>query len=193
MKNYKLPLLIASMIIVAILIVGLKDAEANPSQIMLSASAPATTTKAYMTPGTATTSPVFDSQSDGSFPTDSAVLLTWMDATNTTSAIDIYPQYSDGVSGVDCAATPAQCNWYFAANPEDYATTTVESDISKPAKYRWTFASSTPNLGIAAANASSTRAISFKTPTRYTRALIVVPIGAGNASVWTEWAGKKQR
>ena len=192
MKNYKLPLLLALIAVLCLSISFAAITRANPSQILLSASAAATTTVTYMTPGAATTTPVFDTQSDLERSTDNAELLVWMNATNTTSAIDLYPQYSDGSPQINCATTPTLCNWYFAVDPPNYATTTVEADISKPAKYRWTFASTSPDLSAAAANASTTRAIGIKTPTRYVRVLIVVPVGAGNAAVWTEWAGKKQ-
>ena len=192
MKKLIIPSIIVGCLVVAFFLT--REVDANPSQLLEDKSASATTTLSYLTAGTATTTDVFDTQADGGFITDSATLLMWIGASSTASILDIYPQYSNGAVGVDCAVTPLKCDWYFASNPENYATTTMISDISFLSKYRLTFTSSSTPTGLEGGNYSSTtRAISIKTPVRYARVIFAVPVGSQSIGVWSDWVGKKQK
>lgn len=161
--------------------------DANPSQILETKSAAATTTYSYLTAGAATTTSTFDTQSDGGLSAESATLLFWVRATTTTSTLNINIQYSqDNIDWFQDAGTLAP----------SFATTTVTNYyLTNAAQYTFSFASSTAdaNLGAAVATISTTtRALSVSAPTRYIRAVFSVPVGAAASAIWTDWAAKKQ-
>lgn len=188
---------IAIMVLVTVfaIIIQSEKAEANPSSFPgITQTAPATTTLSFLTAGTATTSLVYDSYGVGQ-PTraDEAMLLVWLNATNTSTTLDITLQYSQGSGdGSNCVTTPTKCDWFYSATAGDFATTTLVANISTVGSYRWTFASTSPVLGISTGVASTTRAIYVKTPTRYVRAVFTLPTGSSNAGVWAQFVPTKQ-
>lgn len=171
-------------------------ARANPLDLITS-NVTATSTIAYMTGGTATTTYVYDSYGNSSDQNaiDKAALLVQFTASSTASKLNWTYEFSTGVNGVDCAATPTACDWYAdtfalavnATNTQQYNFTGNNSGV-------WTFASS--SQGGATISASSNRALKVlwvPTPTRYTRVVFTVPAGATNAGVWATFAAQKQQ
>lgn len=185
---------------------------ASPSQNTAGAGyATATTTIAWMTPGTATsTTIIYDSnqvrglnQSNqgNTWATDSAILKLQINASSTLTKFRIDLEYADGTeSDTNCATTPASCAWYRNTldNTMGYGTTTNPTSLNDPSYMTWQFASSTvggvpPSTGLNGYNGTNnrdTRIINVSTPTRYVRA--VISVTGANGGIWGWFIPKKE-
>lgn len=165
-------------------------AKANPLKMpATSRSATATTTVTYMTTGRATTTNQYDAyQQSATVPSayalDKATLFIFMSGSSTASTLRTYIEYSqDGTDWYQDGGTLA----------EAYATTTKLYDISQVQGYTLNFASTTAGWASPKAlSATTTRAITVKTPTRFVRAVFVVPVGSDPLAVWSEWVPIRQ-
>lgn len=174
---------------------------ANPLGFQNKQSATATSTVSWMQPGLATSTLYFDTQNGGTSATgaDAQTLLVQFGASSTASTLQINQEYSQGIGGVDCVATPLQCDWYEGTSPfivGNAATTTnpIAVDVNLTPQYSWKFASSTiGGQPVSTTNATSTRAIPFVSPTRYVRFVFSLKIATnGNGNVWAQVVAKKQ-
>lgn len=151
----------------------------------------ATTSVTYMSPGVATTTKYLDAGVAGvGTAVDSAVLLEQMTGSSTAALLNTTFEYAV-YSGTDCVANPTACDW-FALELSDQATTTPEQNITTNQTYKLNFASSTQGGALGAGDGRVLKAISVRTPTRYVRAILTLPIGSTNAAVWAEFVGKRQ-
>lgn len=209
MKKYLLTVISSTLAIVAIVLwFGVQTANANPSVIVETKSASASTTVAYIVPGTATTTLYYDSQANFMMPDDSQVLLVQFTGSSTVTTLQINQEYAQGSPSVDCTVTPSACDWYEGTQGTivngSIATTSssingnviTTFDIASVPQYSFKFASSTIG-GVAQGSISSTtpinRLIPFTAPTRYIRFVFSLKIVAnGNGAVWAEVVSKKQ-
>lgn len=193
---------IATVILIAAATLGVGIVHANPSQFVTTVqTATASSSPVYMTPGTATSTVVYDTyqQSTGNFYTVNAIeLLTQLTASSTSSQINIAFEYSNGYSNgnaIDCTVLPAGCDWYqdTATNVQGYATSTLPFSLNQIPQYQWRFASST--IGQQAPgvlNNRDTRAVALKVPTRYVRVIYTCAIGGANCGVWGQFVPAKE-
>lgn len=202
-RNVFLPALAFALIALIASAMWYSKADAQPSQFPSGSvtSVLGTTSPQYMTPGTATTTIVYDSfqicgtnQNNGgnTWATDSATLLLDVNASSTGTRFNVNLEYSQ-----DCV------NWYSDAstNVNGFATTTTAVSLQLVPQYQYGFiASSTvggiassSNLGVAGLNNRDTRAVTIQTPVRAVRAVITVPLGASNGSVWAQIVPKKEQ
>lgn len=150
-----------------------------------SATAAATTTLTFMTPGAATTTLYYDAYAVGiTTKVDAAVLLLQLTASSTSTNLNVGVEYAqEGTSGADCTTSPTLCDWYQDAITTRQATTTNPVLIAAPDQYSWTFASSTPGkLAPGASNNKDNRAIKIATPTRYMR--VIFTMTGTNGAIW---------
>lgn len=196
----------AALFLVAIVVassglLGPKLAFANPFYVGTKAkSAIATTTLAYMTPGTATSTTVYDSyeqngtnQPNGGNQTlpDSVSFLLQGAASSTLTVVNVQCEFGD--DEYNAAQTIVSTDWY--QNELTGPTTTAPGvqNVGTPNSYSFTFASST--IGGAGMSASANnrfqKLVTCAMPTRYVRA--VVTITGGNAGLWVGIIPKKQR
>lgn len=181
-------------------------AGANPLTLTNgAATATATTTLTYQTPGAATsTTFVYDAYGQNGlnqtndyntyFP--SYAIVFWQGtASGTAPATQFFahPEYSDGADGVNCRTAPTACDWY-PYNSTAEATTTNPINVSVTGNtvygdlYSWVFASSTIGgvspataiTGIAGLNNRDHRAIKIPVIARYVRVVYWV-MGANGA------------
>ena len=146
-------------------------ASANPSYFLPTVqTATATSTVAFMTPGTGTTTLAFDSYQNGQFfAIDNATLLTQYVASSTSSILGISIQYSN--DGID---------WYSDNYLAQSASTTSSVNLANPIAYTWK----------AAGTATSSTALKLSVPMRYVRA-IYSATGA-NLSIWSQIVPSRQ-
>lgn len=164
-------------------------AHANPSYFATATStAAATTTPAYMTPGTATTTtPVYDAYAQTTnggltAKADYAGLLVQFTASSTASKLTGNVEYSQ--DGID---------WYrnYVFDPSQTSATSTANNINAPFMISWQFASSTVG-GAAQTNTNrSTAAMLIPTPFRYTR--VVFSMTGANGAVWAELVPIKEQ
>lgn len=163
---------------------------ANPSYFAsgVTTNNAASSTPAYMTPGTATsTTPVYDAYAQTSgggaaYKSDQAGLLVQFTASSTDTVLSLAVEYSQ--DGID---------WYrnFVVDPNQMGTTTPLA-IENPFTTTWTFASSTVGGEALGANSDrSTAAILVPTPFRYTR--VVASLTGGNGAVWAQLVPVKEQ
>lgn len=180
-------------------------AQANPTLfqrfagITSSGTATATTTRSFMTPGTATTTYYAD-VGQGNFSFDSAVLATQYTASS-TGILNFRLEYAHDTPGFNCVTSPTACDWYSDNTMQPGVTTvstTTDSGITYTPNvqtYNWKFASSTDgcSTGLALASVNRTcRLFTVQTPTRYVRAVFFVPPGTTNSAVWAEFITQKE-
>lgn len=184
--------LVGSMFMLAV------PAHANPiRQAPPSTTSSATSSPTFMTPGTATTTVYLDSFAGGSTQQYDAVsLLTQFTGSSTAATLNMTVEYSDGVAGVDCTATPTACDWYQDATIEmTNASTSQPYPIASNAlnTYSWTFASTTQGgaAGVATSN-RALKAINIPVTTRYVRVFYTLAIGGTNGAVWGKLVPFKQ-
>ncbi len=191
-----IPLLILSVLFLA------PNVKANPQGFYQSfiGTNTATTSITYMTGGTATTTIYWDAGFNGASAqgSESAIALVQFTASSTSSTLQVYQEFSQGVPGVNCVSTPTACDWYQMTPTalNGYATTTADVgyNLSTVPLFSWKFASSTiGQIAQISTNNLDTRAITIQTPTRYTRLNFVLkPITNGNGAVWADIVAKKQ-
>ncbi len=175
---------IISVALIGVALFGLAMAgsvHANPSYYtgVVTTNYAATTSPAFLTPGTATTTtPIYNayaSTTNGGLTTkaDSAGLLVRFCGSSTNAVLNNSVEYSQ--DGID---------WYrnFVLDPRQTGTTTPQT-IGTPFSQNWKFASSTLG-GAAGADLCSTAATVIPTPFQYTR--VVSSITGANGSVWVE-------
>lgn len=153
----------------AILTVFATTVRANPSDLNTTSTSAATTSPTYIIPGTATSTLTYDSYNDGigdPNASESAVLLLQTAASSTSSVFTVALQYSQ--NGID---------WY----QDNLMATTTSTNIGTAQTYTFT----------AAGTATTGRAITVPTPTRYVRA--VTSVAGANAAVWGQIVAKKQQ
>lgn len=151
----------------------------------------ATTTRSVMSAGTATTTLYCDAGASGTNQAyDSAVLTIDMNASSTLSNLNWFYEYSQGVNGVDCTATPTACDWY-ADSITSQATSTSNSAVAVANSYSWKFASTTQG-GAAGSLDRGLKVVNVPTPTRYIRVVFTLPVGSLNANIWASLVSKKQ-
>ena len=170
---------------------------ANPSFFIEgNATAVATSTLTFITPGLATTTLTQQAYVAGN-PTgiNAATLLVQLTGSSTLSIINIAFEYADATSGTNCQTTPASCDWYrdslIGSETGIISTSTNTINASQTNSYSLTFASTSPG-GAGGANSRTTRILNVQTPSQYVRAIITVPIGALNSAVWAKWLPVKQ-
>lgn len=184
----------------AIVLAGLVGATvvfANPFYTGTTAkTAIATSTLTYLTTGNATTTPIYDSyeqygtnQTNGgnvTIPNQVAVLLQGA-ASSTATVVNVACEYSDDYNGVSGVG-----DWY--QNDTLSATTTGPLNISAPATFTFTYASSTVGSigGVVPINTNRyQKVIICPAPLRFVRAVITMT--GANGSVWSAIEPLKQR
>ena len=154
---------------------------ANPSYFARgTASATATTTLAFMTPGTATTTVTHDAFFEGNnTKADSVALQLMLKASSTGTVLVTNIEYSE--DGID---------WY-QNNLDTYAAGAIA--VATPNSLTWTFATSTIGglLNGGAGVDFGQKVIGVKTPTRYVRA--VLSLTGANGGVWVKFIPSKER
>lgn len=163
---------IASIALVAIILIGAQTAKANPSTITTFplTGLTATTTGAYLTAGTGTTTAVAYIERY-----DQLDLNMFVEGSTTASVLNIQVDYSDDTN---CSVFPLACNWY----RESYDTTTASLRVQSNASMRtWAPVSN-------ATTTQNTKIINLGA--RYIR----FGFGAqgANLRVWAQVAGKVQ-
>lgn len=168
---------------------------ANPSVIQRDMGAGcgvgvATTSVTYLTPGISTSTLIYDTQCGTSASPDSSAFLVQFTGSSTASTLSIAFEFSPGVAGVDCRASPTACDWY-ADDMFTISTTSPRTGLGTTNNYLLPFASTTVG-GVTGVSSRTTRAIDVATPTRYIRAVLSLPAGSLNGAVYSEFNGKKQ-
>lgn len=137
-----------------------------------------TSTPVFMSPGTATTTVVMNSQFTGY---DEAALLIQLTSSTTATELRWIYQFSQDAK-----------DWYDESVENSTNATTTNVSMT-PKVYRWVFASSTDiRGGTGIANTIARKLVMVPTPTQYTRVIFYIPIGLGNASLYTEAIPQKQ-
>ena len=176
--------------VVAVLFAHTTSVKANPSLFDRKQSAPATTTLAYMGPGTGTTTLAYDLTKSGQFGANSAVLLIQFNASSTNSTLAWKYEYAQGTGNADCVVNQDACDWYQSdAVLSSFATSTVH--VRTFAENTWLFASSTIGSSINPIG-TSTKMVEVPVPTRYVRVVYYMPVGSLRGAVWSEWVAKKE-
>lgn len=162
---------------------GAPAAHANQSTFCIGdATAPATTSPTYMTPGTATTTLTDNTCQDSVVPYDSKSLLVQLTASSTGTTLNFGVEYSQ--DGID---------WY-ADNTPSLATTSPTYSAQRANSYSWTFASTTPGGGaVPASNNIALKIFNVDVHARYTRVFFSLPPGSTNGAVWARWIGMRQQ
>lgn len=158
--------------------------------------ATATTSVNYMTVGKATTTVTYDSWGrSGSNQTDigqttgadEAILLVQLTASSTNTVLNITYEYS--MDGID----------WFQDNTFSMGTSSLASYlVATRNSFTWQYASSTVGgAAVAAGTATSTKAFTVPTPTRFVRAVLslsgVASTASLNGAVWAAIVPKNQR
>lgn len=159
---------------------------ANPLQFKPAvATSAASTTVSYMQTGRATTTLVYDSYAAGQpYATDKATLFLSFTGSSTASVLNTDIEYSQD-----------NIDWYQDGGTmqENFSTSSKPMDISQVSQFKWTFASSTAGLPAnPASNATATRALLLKTPTRYMRAVFSMPAGSASGAIWAQFIPARQ-
>ncbi len=199
-KNHVFSVYIAGILLFGLTITlypAFQTTRANIEQFCTNTTASSTTTPNFMTPGTATTTLYAPSNcTDDMYAMKSIGLLVQFSATNTTSTLLVTQEVAQGAYGIDCYATPLNCDWYAVSAPDlvGYATSTIPSilDVAPIPTYTWKFASTTQG---GATNPLLNRAmkyLTFNSPARYTRFIFSLAIGGSNGAVYAQVIGKKE-
>jgi hypothetical protein len=135
--------------------------------------AAATTTRAYLTPGTGTTTVTVNSDLVGKgLSLDSITMLTQVTAT-TTQAPVVYIRVDDSQDGVD---------WY-SRSGFIHTTATTSTMIGNYSVAQINVSTSTTPGG-SATTTRTNASLEFKVRTKYTRFTYFVPVAGGNVSLW---------
>lgn len=172
---------------VAATLVGGASVYANPSffapQAMTST---ATSSPAFMTPGAATTTLVYDSYNLNG--TNQPIVNDPTSAQSATLAIQFSASSTASVLNIGVERSQDGIDWY-QDNLNSLATTSGSDSINVPSTFSWTYASSTigglPNTGNRIG-----KLINIPTPTRYTR--IIFSLTGTNGAVWAEFIPQKE-
>lgn len=180
----------------AIFAIASNSAHANPSAFFISAkTSVSTTTPTFQTPGTGSSTIVYDSygvngtnqtNNGGSagYAANAVTVLDQFSASSTASQQNLNFEFSD--DGID---------WYQATVSDmynGYATTSLPLSPMVP-QMQWKFASSTPGqIGVAVNNNFDTRAIRINVPTRYVRVVATCALGGTNCATWLQILPEKE-
>lgn len=178
MKNKTLKKILSIAFVLAVVGISSPVAYANPIYAGPTVqTATATTSPRYLTPGTGTTTLVFDSYNPATnrYLATKVMGLLQFAASNTASTLGIATEYS--ADGID---------WYqgFMFDPSGISTTSPVMTLGAPNRLSWQFASTTLN-GVAKTNANSatsSAAVIIPSPLRFLR--LVVSITGGNGAFW---------
>lgn len=145
-----------------------------------SKTATATTTVAYLTPGTATTTLSSDLYSASSNTKANGALVAFQyTASSSAAALKARVEYSN--DGVD---------WYAESIPlAETATTTLMTTTFR--EYSWNNFATTTDYGGSGTASRIHQSFSIATPTRYVRVKFYVPAGAGNGALWASLTPNK--
>ena len=159
----------------------------------------ATTSVTYQSVGAATSTAYFDALANGGpYGADSATLLWQMTASSTNSTTDLYIEYADITSGVNCTTAPTACDWYSNALASTSPANINVSNISTVPFARWRYGANTQGLvGGTPSGSRSLRIVDIPVPTRYARAIFVIPNltaqgTASSSAVWAQFVAKKE-
>lgn len=170
---------------------------ANPFYRGLSAqTALATSTQAYLTPGTGTTTPIYDSYEqygtnetnggDNTLPTQVAILLNGV-ASSTATTINVTCEYSDTYNG-----KTGNGDWYQNDVLLSTSTNAGLQSVTGFNSFSFTYASTTVGGAPVLANTNRfEKVVVCPVPLRFVRA--VVTDAAGSSSVWASIVPIKQR
>lgn len=154
----------------------------------------ATTSPAFMTPGTATSTLVYDAFAQGQTTApDRVVLLTQLTGSSTNTVLNVGVEYSQGVAGIDCTVTPTSCDWYVDNQVLfQNGTSSQPFSMNLANSYTWKFASSTQGgAGVSGASADrQMKTLTIPQVARYTR--IIYSITGTNGAVWGQVVANKQ-
>lgn len=160
----------------------------------ITATATATSTPAFMTPGTATSTLIADVyQVPGYQDTGGAMDLFVASQYTGSSTATTFGRRIEYSNGSNCVNNPNNCDWYSETSDITFtgiATTTYS--VSPTYNHLTVFASSTPG-GRAAP--SDREGLVFRVPVlmQYVRIINYLPIGSANGAVWQEVIGVQQR
>lgn len=159
---------------------------ANPEGFMRKQPATATSSPAYLAPGTATTTYAFDTSVGNAFaPSATAALLIQFTGSSTAANLRWHYEYSQDTV---CGTTGSNADWYAGDNAlvgDRTATTSPATYTSGIFESSWFFASTTMGP-------TSKKLVMVPTPTRCVRVLFSLPAGSANGAVWAEWVAKKE-
>lgn len=166
--------------------------KANPSYFQRSAgTSSATTSRAYLTPGTGTTTETFNVSNGSSQAMDSATLYLFLIGSSTnptvyaTTTYNIAIEYSDncidwgGDTYIDGGAT---------------ATTSQSQVINGSFTRQVTLPGLGTSIGgtLIATTTGIVRLLNVPTPTKCVRAVASIPAGSTNGSLWMQFVGKRE-
>lgn len=174
-----------------------QKAGANPSFFIVGqATASATTTLTFMTPGTATTTVVQTATNNGNtMGLNAATLLVQFTGSSTASSLAVSFEYANNDAGVDCSVTPTVCDWYkdgLLGASAIVSTTTQIVSLAAATAYTLPFASTTVG-GVLGTASRTTRIINVQTPAQYVRAVFTLPIGSLNGAIYAKFLPTKER
>jgi hypothetical protein len=180
---FKLKKLLGIAFAFAIFLASAGVASANPSYVGPTVqTASATTSPAFMTPGTATSTLSFDAYNPttNTFVADKLALLMQFTGSSTASILGVNFEYSQ--DGID---------WYknTIVNAESVSTTSPVLSLNTPTSMSWAFASTTLN-GAAGTSAIATRIVSVPIYTRFVRA--VTTLTGANGAFWGQFIPIKE-
>lgn len=182
-KHWKL-LLIA---LAALIVGGGTVAYANPSFFAPQAiTSVATSSPAFMTPGLATSTLVYDSYNLNG--TNQPVVNDPTSAQSATLAIQLSASSTASVLTIGIERSQDGIDWY-QDNLNSLATSSLSDSITIPSTFTWTFASSTIG-GVSNTGNRIGKLINVSTPTRYTR--FIFSLTGANGAVWAEVIPQKE-
>lgn len=195
----KFGLAIFALAIAGVLLTPGTPAHANPFYVGSKAkTAVATSTVSYMTPGTATTTFIYDSyEVNGTNETnagnvtlpDSVALLLQGNASSTATALSVSCEFGDDEIN---AAGIVSIDWYQNGVISGTTTNSGIQNIGAPNSFSYVFASTSFGGAAVLGNASRfAKVVVCPAPTRYMRA--VISVTGANTSVWGAFVPKKQR
>ncbi len=164
--------------------------EANPLAYATTVqTAAATTSPAYLTPGVATSTLVYDSYAARPTGADKIALQVQAIGSSTASVYNISYEYTNGAPGLDCVGSPTSCDWYKDNTFVVSTSSAANQAVATPNSFSWTFASSTQG-GAAATDNRALKTFIVPTVVRYTR--VIFSITGANGSVWAQIVPAKQ-
>lgn len=129
-------------------------------------SAVATTTRAYLTPGTGTTTYLLANDTyTQNEDVDANYLFILVTASSSTSVFNWQYQYANGVAGTNCYTNQTGCFWFNATTTTTSASATLSSTVS-----------STTGLVVEVPRIAA----------KYKRVIFTVPVGVSGGALWLQ-------
>lgn len=177
--------LLFSAALVWMMLAAPKGAQANPSETpSFKGNTAASTTLAYMTPGTGTSTITYDSNAGTKTKFDSVNLAYQLTATSTGVAVPtVILRLEDSRDGVD---------WY-PRNVVSLTATTSQATSDPYNSISLRVASSTTAVGGSGTATRIHGSISVDSPMRYVRAIFYSPTGGGNYGLYAEMIPVKEK